>query len=167
MEAEPHAIVTPFDPNSYSSEEITLGSRNLTRAEQRPLMGSEGPEGEVVALHRLSQTAAPPTNVLPRSRPVASVPAGLSSNKAARLRAEALGSGSPRQSHNGSSPNVPHSESTSSRENAVTEPGGATSSFDTRRLHSEVESLRREVERLRAAGGLTRGAPPSYTEGDR
>ena len=166
MEADPHAIVTPFDPNSYSSEEIIQGSRNLTRAEQQPLMATEGPEGEIVALHRLSQTSTPPT-VPPRSRPVASVPVGLSSKEVARLRAEARASGSPRQSHNDSSPNVSHSESTSSPENAVTEFGaGATSSFDTRRLHSEVESLRREMEQLRAEGMII-GAPPSYTEGDR
>jgi hypothetical protein len=161
--ADPHVIVTPFDPNSYSSEEITQGSSNLTRAEQQPLMATEGPEGEMVALHRLSQTSTPP-NVLPRSRPVAPVPAGLSGKEVARLRAEALaGGGSPRQSRNGSSPNVSHSEPTSSPENAFTESGEATSSVDTRRLHSEVESLRREMERLRAEGVIIE-APPGYTE---
>ena len=129
-------------------------------------MATEGPEGEMVALRQLSQTSTPPT-VLPRSRPVASVPAGLSGKAVARLRAEALASGSsPRQSYNGSSPNVSRPESTSSPENAVAESGEATSSFDTRRLHSEVESLRREMERLRAEGVVIE-APPGYTEGDR
>ena len=155
-------IVTPFDPNSYSSEEIAQGSRDLTQAEQRPLIATEGPEGEMVALRQLSQTTTPPT-VLARSRPMAPVPAGLSNKEVARLRAEALAGGSPRLSHNGSSPNVSHSESTSSPENTVTESGEATSSFDARRLHSEVESLRREMERLRAEGVIIE-APPGYTE---
>src|SRR6267154_1394708 len=68
IEADPHVIVTPFDPNSYSSEEIAQGSRDLTQAEQRPLIATEGPEGEMVALRQLSQTTTPPT-VLARSRP--------------------------------------------------------------------------------------------------
>ena len=62
-----------------------------------------------------------------------------------------------------SSPNVPNIGSTSSSANVVTEPGEAN---DTQRLHSEVESLRREMERLRAQG-LIIEAPPSYTDGDR
>jgi hypothetical protein len=161
IEADPHVIVTPFDPNSYSSEEITQGSRNSARAEQQPLIATDGPEGEMVALHHLSPTSTPP-NVLARSRPAGPVPAGLSSKEVARLRAEARARGSPQQPHNGSSPNVSHSESTSSAENAVTESGEATSSFDTRRLHSEVESLRREMERLRAEGVVIE-APPGYS----
>jgi hypothetical protein len=160
MEADPHVMVTPFDPNSYSSEQITQGS---SRTELRPLIATEDPEGEMVALRRLAQTSAPPT-ALARPRPVvAPVPAGLSGKEVARLRAEALAGGSHRQPHNGSSPNVSHSESTSSSANAVTEPGEANSSFDTRRLHSEVESLRREMERLRAEGVIIE-APPGYTE---
>ena len=48
-----------------------------------------------------------------------------------------------------------------------TEPSGTTSTYDPRRLHSEVENLRREMERLRThTEGLVIGAPPSYTEGD-
>ena len=125
-------------------------------------MATNGPEGDMVALHRLSQTPTPP-NVLPRSRPPAPIPAGLSSKQVARLRAEALAGGSPQRSRSGSSTNVSHSESTSSPENAVTESGEAKSSLDTRRLHSEVESLRREMERLRAEGAIVE-APPSYTE---
>lgn len=128
-------------------------------------MTTDGPEGEMVALHHLSRTSTPP-NVLTRSRPAAPVPAGLSRKEVARLRAEALAGSSPQQSHNGSSPNVSQSESTSSPENAVTRSGEATSSFDTRRLHSEVESLRREMERLRAEGVIME-SPPGYTEGDR
>lgn len=48
---------------------------------------------------------------------------------------------------------------------AVAETGGAVLPFDPRRLHSEVESLRLEMERLRAEG-LVVAAPPSYKEGD-
>ena len=163
IETDPHVIVT--DPNSYSSEEIAQGSRNSTLAEQRPLMATEGPEGELVVLRRLSQSATPPT-VHARTRSVAPVPAGLSRKEMARLRAEALASGSPRQPHNGSSPNVSHSESRSSPENGVTESGEVTSPLEAQRLQSEVESLRWEMERLRAEGLIT-DAPPSYTEGDR
>jgi hypothetical protein len=162
IEADPQAMVTPFDPNSYSFEEVTQGSRNSTRTEQQPLIATEDPEGEMVALHRLSSGPAPAA--LPRSRPVAPVPAGLSSKEMARLREGALTSGSQLQSRNPSTPNV--SQSTSSPANAVTESGEANSPFDTRRLHSEVESLRREMERLRAEGMIIE-APPSYTEGDR
>jgi hypothetical protein len=84
----------------------------------------------------------------------------------ARLRAEALASGSPRRSHNDSSPYVSHSESRSDPENGVTEAGEVTSPLEAQRLQSEVESLRWEMERLRAEGLITE-APPSYTEGDR
>jgi hypothetical protein len=116
----------------------------------------------MVALRRLSQTSSPPT-VHARSRPSAPVPAGLSKKEVARLRAEALARGSHRRSRNGLSPNVSHSESTSSSANAVTGSGEANSSLDTRRLHSEVESLRREMERFRAEGAIIE-APPGYTE---
>ena len=167
MEAEPPAIITPFDPNSYSSEELvhTQGSRNLSWTEQQPLMATDGPEGEMVALHHLSQTPTPPI-AHARARSVAPTPAVLSSKEMARLRAEALSRGSLRLSHNGSSPTVSQSESTSSQANTVTGPGEANAGLDTRRLHSEVESLRREMERLRAEGVVIE-APPSYTEGDR
>lgn len=125
---------------------------------------ARGPEGEVVALRRLSQTSTPPT-VHARSQPVAPAffPAGLSSKEMARLRAEALSSDSPRQSYNDSSPNVSHYESTPPPAIIVTETGEANSPLDTRRLHSEVESLRREMERLRAQGVIIE-APPGYTE---
>ena len=129
-------------------------------------MTTAGPEGELVALRRLSRTPSPPT-VHTRLRPVEPVfPAGLSSKEMARLRAEALISGSPQLSHGGSSPNVSYHESTSSPVNTATESGDANSPVDTRRLHLEVESLRREMERLRAEGVVIE-APPSYTDGHR
>jgi hypothetical protein len=46
---------------------------------------------------------------------------------------------------------------------AVAETGEVALPFD--RLHSEVESLRREMEHLRVEGFII-AAPPSYTEGD-
>lgn len=167
LEADPHAIATPFDPNSYSLEAtLTQDSRNSTRTEQRPLITVEGPEGEMIALHRLSSGSTPAA--LPRSRPVApGVPPGLSGKELARLRAGALASGSQQEHHSPSTPNMSQSTSRSSLANAVAESGDeANPPVDTRRLHSEVESLRREMERLRAEGVIVE-APPSYTEGDR
>jgi hypothetical protein len=89
----------------------------------------------------------------------APVPVGLSDKEIARLRAEALSSPQP---HNFRISALNMSQSTSPLI-AVTESG--ESPYDTRRLHSEFESLRREVERLRAEGFVVT-APPSYTEGD-
>lgn len=158
-------IVTPFaDRNSYSSEQITLGSRNSSQMGQQPLITAEDRVGEIVALHRLSSLAGPTlATPVPLSPPAAPVPVGLSGKQLARLRAEAFASSSPRLSHTDSSPNVSNIGSTSSSANVVTEPAEAN---DSQRLHSEVESLRREMERLRAQG-LIIEAPPSYTEGDR
>ena len=164
IEADPQAIVTPFDPNSYSSEEITPGSRNLTWVEHQPLIATEDAEGGMVALRRLSSGPIPAA--LPRLRPVAPVPAGLSGKEIARIRAGGLPSGSQQPSPNPSTPNV--SQPTSSLENAVIESGDSEANLpiDTRRLHSEVESLRREMERLRVESVIIE-APPSYTEGGR
>ncbi|KAI0278710.1 hypothetical protein BGY98DRAFT_1186437 [Russula aff. rugulosa BPL654] len=146
------AKVTPFDPNSF---EATQNSGVST--DQLPL-GTEDPEAEIIPLHLLSST--PPT-VLPRSRPVAPIPAGLTSKEIARLRAEALGS---QQSHNRSTSNV--SRSASSPITVTESSSGAASSY-RRLVHTEVESLvRQEMERIRTEG-LVLEAPPSYTEGDR
>ena len=163
MDTGPEATVTPFDPNSYSSEEITQNSRG-SRTEQQPLISTEDPEGEMVALHHLSSGSSPPAAVL-RSRPAEPVPASLSGKELARLRAEALASGSQQQFRNLPIPIVSQ-QSTSSPASAVTESGEAGSSFDPQRLQSEVESLRREMERLRGEGVIME-APPSYTDGDR
>ena len=139
----------PFEPGEDSG----------TWAEQQPLV-AEDPEAEMGALH--GQSPAPLT-VLPASRQVAHVPVGLSDKEIARLRAEALNPEF-QQSHSDSTPNV--SLATSSPD-VGTESSGATSTYDPRRLHSEVENLRREMERLRThTEGLVIGAPPSYTEGD-
>ena len=143
-------MVTPY--NTVPSQAI---QDSRTWAEQQPLV-SEDPGAEMVAPHDLSST--PPT-VLPRSRLVAPFPVGLSDKEIVRLRAEALNS---QHSYNNSTSNT---SLTASSANAAPESSGATSSYDPRRLHTEVESLRREVELLRAEG-VVPGAPPSYTEGD-
>ncbi|KAF8497610.1 hypothetical protein F5888DRAFT_302104 [Russula emetica] len=151
--AGPLGNVTPFDPNSF---EATQDSGIST--DQRPLV-TEDPEAEMVALRLLS--LAPPT-VLPRSRPVAPIPTGLTGKEIARLRAEALSS---QQSHNASTSNL--SRSTSSPNTVTESSSGTTSSINPQRLHTEVESLvRREMDRLRTQG-LVLDAPPSYTEGGR
>jgi len=155
----PRTNVTPFDLNSF---EATQDSEIST--DQWPLVTGDR-EAEMVALHNLS--SSPPT-VLPRSRPVAPIPAGLTSKEIARIRAQALSS---QQSHNHSTSNL--SRSTTSP-NTVTElSSGAASSYNTQRLHTEVESaVRREMERLRTEMlpvvlDSEPEAPPSYTEGAR
>jgi hypothetical protein len=144
--------MSPFDPNTLDANQDSGIS-----AEQQPL-GIGDPESEMVALHHLSST--PPT-VLQRLGPVTPIPASLTDKEIARLRTEALGS---HQFHNRSTPNASQSMSSP---NIVTEsPSGATSSYNPRRLHTEVESLvRQEMERLRTTEGLVPEAPPSYTEG--
>jgi hypothetical protein len=103
------------------------------------------------------------TEQLPHSQPVAPVPNGLSDKEIARLRARNLDfQPSHNPSTNESTSNVSQSMSSPI---VVSEPSGATSAYDPRRLQSEVESLRREMEVLRTVGMAT-GAPPSYTEGD-
>jgi hypothetical protein len=143
-------IVTPFDPNSSEAPQDSGSS-----AELRPLVIGD-PEAEMVTLHHLSSS---PPAVL---RQIAPTPVGLSGKELARLRAEALQVDSP-QPHNVHVSALNMSQSTPPL-NAVTESGG--SPYDNRRLHSEVESLRREVERLREEGFVV-GGPPSYnTEED-
>ena len=153
VDAGPLPIVTPFDPNSLEATQ----DPGISTGQQ--LLVTEDPEAEIVALHPASST--PPT-VLPRLQPVAPILAGVTSKEIARLHEDALGS---QQPHDRSTSNESRSASSP---NTVTEsPSGATSSSNTRRLHTEVESLvRREMERLRTEG-LVVEAPPSYTEGDR
>lgn len=153
MDAGPQIIVSPFDPNSLDANQDSGNS-----AEQQPL-GVGDPEAEMVALHRLSST---PLAVLPSPGPVAPIPAGLMDKETPRLPAEALSS---QQSHNRSTPKA--SRSISSPNTVPESSSGAASSYNTQRLHTEVESLvRQEMERLRTEE-LVPEAPPSYTEGDR
>jgi hypothetical protein len=103
------------------------------------------------------------TKQQPISPPVAPVPVGLSDKELARLRRAPLTSQQADNSR-GSASNAPQLTLSPTVVQAA-ETGGAALPSDTRRLHSEVESLRREMERLRAEG-LVIAAPPSYTEGD-
>lgn len=153
LDVGPLANVTPFDPDSFVATQDSVISTD------QQSLGIEDPEAEMVALHILSST---PPAALPRSRPVVPIPTGLTDKEIARLRAEALSS---QQSHNRSTSNV--SRSTSSPNTVTGSSNGATSSYNTRRLHTEVESLvRQEMQRLRTQG-LVLEAPPSYTEGGR
>ena len=155
MDFGSHLIVTPFDPNS---SDLTQDSG--ISAEQQPfLIGNS--EAEMVALQYLAPSFLP--TVLPLPRPVAPVPVGLSDKEMARLRSEALSS--PQPVLGGLTSNVSPSMSSP---NDITESGEAMpqTPYDTWRLHSEVESLRREMVRLREEG-LVNPAPPSYTDGDR
>jgi hypothetical protein len=158
MEDGSRMMATPF--NAIPSD-ATLDSGSWT--EQQPLV-PEDRDADMVALHRLS--SSPPT-ALARLRPVAPIPPGLSSKEIARIRAEALSS---QHSHNNSTSNVSQtlsqSQSTSPPDSSTDSSGATSSSYDPRRLHSEVESLRREMQRLRTEG-LVPEAPPSYTEGSR
>ena len=129
-----------------------------TRAEQQPLVFWDH-EAEMT----LRSLSSAPPGVVPLSRPVEPVPVGLSDKDLARLRAEGPSS---EQLLYPSTSELNVSQSTFSLD-AVNESGGATSSYDSRRLQSEVESLRREMDRLRTEGVVVTGAPPSYTEGDR
>jgi hypothetical protein len=151
VDAGPQIIVTPFDPDpSDANRDLGIS------AEQQPLVSGD-PEAEMAALRRLSSS---PPAVLPLFRQAASVPVGFSGKEIARLRAEGLSSPQP---HNSRVSALNISKSTSPL-NAVTESRG--SPYDTRRLHSEFESLRQEVERLREEG-LVAAAPPSYDDGDK
>ena len=143
LEPGPPATVTPFD----SFPLVVTYQDQGSWMEQQQLL-PEPPEAEIVPdPHGLSFT---PPSTLPRSRPVAPVPPGMSDKEIARLRAGVLSWPS-----NGS-------QSQSSPSTTIAEQSGARSSSDTRRLQSEVESLRREMQDLRT-GRLE--APPSYTEG--
>jgi hypothetical protein len=165
-EAGFHAIVTPFAPNLNSPEGTRESQDTEIPPEQQQPSVDENPDTEMVAPRRLS--SFPPT-VFPLPLPVVPVPVGLSDKEIARLRAQTLGS---RQSQTHATLNVSQPEITTSPAIADTESGEAPSTYDTRRLHTEVESLRREMERLRdmerlRVERLVAEAPPSYTEGDR
>jgi len=133
--------VTPFDSNFPEATQET----GMT-TEQQPFI-TEEPGVQTVALRYLS------------SSPPAPVTAGLSDKELARLRAVALTS-----QHDNPQNSTSNVSLTAFSPTAVAETGGAALPSDTRRLHSEVESLRREMELLRAEG-LVIAAPPSYTEG--
>jgi hypothetical protein len=147
MDAGMRAMVEPSDQNSEATRDPG------TWMVRQPLV-PEDAGAEMVALHDLSST--PPTSP-PLSRPVVPLPAGLSSKEIARVRREGLSSQAP---HDLSTLNL----STSSA-SAVNGPSGTTSSYDSQRIYSEFESIRREMEQLRTE--VVVEAPPSYTSGDK
>ena len=152
MGVGPPATITPFDPISLDA--TSHGSDS--RAEGQELLSIHPDAGSALDSYSLSSTSTPAL-VLPLSQPVAPVPTGLSSKELARLRTEAL------SSQNTVSPQSPNTPQPSSPPAAVTEQSGAIQSSEAQRLQSEVESLRREMQRL-----LTERleSPPSYTSGD-
>ena len=145
-----HLMAPAFGLNSFDANQ---DSRIPTG--QQPLEIGE-PEAEVVAPHGPSSSSRA---VLPVLRQVTPVPAGLSDKELARLRAATLSS--PQRLNFRIS--TLYMSQPMSPPNASIESGDST--LDTRRLHSEFESLRQEVVRLREEG-LVVGAPPSYAEGD-
>ena len=152
IEASLRIIVTSFDPDFPGATQDS----GITTVQQPFVTEETG--AETVPLSRLS--SLPPT-LLSISRPVAPVPVGLSDKELALLRAEALTSQQPDNPLDSTS-NVSWSTFSPA---AVAKTGGAALPSNTRGLHSEVESLRREMEQLRAEG-LVIAAPPSYTEGN-
>jgi hypothetical protein len=146
------ATITPFD--SIPLYPTHQGSDSWMERQQ---LLSESMDTEAAPdPHILSSAPAP---VLPRSRPVEPVPPGLSDKQLARIRTEALNS----QTTHSQRSSSPSSSSQGPTVVTVTERSGARSSSETRRLQSEVELLRREMQELRTERFE---APPSYTEGD-
>ena len=91
----------------------------------------------------------------------ASVPVGLTGKELARLRSAPMGStpSHARSSSSGSQPTSPPTISASTSDRTT-----ATPTLETRRLQSEVESLRREMQQLRVRTEAFE-APPSYGDG--
>jgi len=149
VEDGPSMTVTPFNPSPLD----TTHQGSDSWVEQQQLL-PESPEGMVSDPRSLSSTPAP---VLTRLRPVVPAPPGLSSKELARLRTEA------QQTYTQHSSDTAATTQSSSTPTAYTAQSGVTSPSDTRRLQSEVESLRREMQQLR---GERLEPPPSYTSGD-
>src|SRR6266702_432608 len=137
MELGSQMTVTPFTPTLAGAVPLAAGSRSATT--------SEGP----------SSTSEP---LLTPSQSVAPVPVGLTSKELAHLRSAAIRSPfttHARSSSSGSHPTYPPTIST-------TEWSTTTPPPETRRLQTEMETLRREVQELRAERFE---APPSYGAG--
>ena len=136
------ATITPFNPNPLD----TTQQGPHSWMEQQQLL-PEHSDGRMDSDTRSPSSTSAST--LPRSRPVASVPPGLSSKELARLRTEA------RQTYVQQSSDTTQSSSTLAVNTAQ---NGATSSSDTQRLQSEVDMLRLHIVRFEP--------PPSYTSTD-
>jgi hypothetical protein len=137
IEAHPQMTVTPFDPTLTDAVPLQTGSQIWS--------GSDGP-------------ASPSEPLLTPAQSAAFIPAGLSSKELARLRSEgmlSLPTTHPRSTLSWSQPTYPPTIS-------VTEGSAVTPIPETQRLQTEVESLRREMQELRAERFE---APPSYGDG--
>ncbi|KAH9171795.1 hypothetical protein EDB89DRAFT_1886504 [Lactarius sanguifluus] len=134
MNVGPHMTVTPFIPTLAGAAPLEAGSQFGTK--------SDGPSS-------MSESPLPPLQGV----------APLTSKVLARMRSAAIHSplaSHARTSSSGSQPVYPSTISTTERSST------ATPTPETRRLQSEVEILRREMQELRAERFE---APPSYGEG--
>jgi hypothetical protein len=137
---EPQVTVTPF----YMAPPETM--------ERDPESWMTGPQSQSMSLGSYDDAGASGSSSAPAPLPLSVPPMvpGLSSKELARLRAEALARSS----------NQSHSESSGSGSvTAPTRQRSMASQADARGLRSEVENLRREMDRLREE---RLEAPPSY-----
>ncbi|KAH9000742.1 hypothetical protein EDB86DRAFT_3075192 [Lactarius hatsudake] len=135
MEAHPQMAVTPFNLAPLS------GAAPLEAASQTDRQRPVGTTGDGPF-----STSGP---LLPPSQSTAPVPVGLTSKELAQLRSAAMLSPSTDSRPSSSGLSTP-------------EPSTVTPLPDTRRLQTEMETLRREVDELRAERFE---APPSYGTG--
>ncbi len=175
MEAGSQMTVMPFNPTLAVAAPLEAGSRSRTASDGRSsTSGPSLPPSQSVApvpvgltskeLAQLRSAAmrSPPTthpwsssSGSPPSQSVAPVPVGLTGKELARLRSAALRS--PPTTHARTSSSESHPPIISTAEGSTSTPAP-----ETRRLQSEVESLRREMQELRAERFE---APPSYGAG--
>ncbi|KAH9063195.1 hypothetical protein EDB87DRAFT_1558516 [Lactarius vividus] len=143
MEAGSHVTVTPFSPILAAAASLEAGYQSRST--------SEGP----------SFASEPPPPPLPaQSAALATVPVGLTDKELARLRSAAthsLPTSHARTPSSGSQPTVTYPSTIGTSEGSTSTP-----TTETRRLQSEVEFLRREMQELRAERFE---APPSYGTG--
>jgi hypothetical protein len=155
IEAGPQVTVTPFylapqpaqqDPAPWMTE---LQSQSETHPFER-----------MAALDDNSSSSAL-LHPLPSSLPIIPAPVGLSSKELAQLRTEASEHS---RTNNAGLTSGPHPDPSPT---ATTGQSSAISSPDPRRLQSEVENLRHEMQLLRAERFEALAPPPSYTEEER
>ncbi|KAH9000738.1 hypothetical protein EDB86DRAFT_2906103 [Lactarius hatsudake] len=143
MEAGPQMTVTPFSPTLAAAASLEAGYQSESTS-----FASEPPP-------------PPPPPPPPSQRAaLAPVPVGLTDKELARLRSAAIRSpptSHARTSSSGSQPTVTYPSTIGTSEGSTSIP-----TPETRRLQSEVEFLRREMQELRAERFE---APPSYGTG--
>ncbi|KAH9077812.1 hypothetical protein EDB83DRAFT_2514525 [Lactarius deliciosus] len=132
-------MATPFDSTLAGVTELETQT-----SQQQRWAGAVEPE--IVPLVHASDSPM-------SSPPLTPIPAGLSSKELARLRRDISRSRSADALPSGSS--LP----------PMTGPGVATSSSEARRLQSEVEALRREMQQFRVDTVGRFEAPPGYEDG--